>query len=149
VGSALEAAADVGVLVEEAKAVYHGHFAEWLREHVPSLSVEQAEAYHGVHRVRKRRECLNADHRQMKLLGIIGDDDLEDQGGSSTAQRAGHGRWVKWASHVVQHFREVEEKKPIEQWEDFERKALIDILEPIHKIWERASMRNVRTSKQS
>jgi hypothetical protein len=45
---------------------------------------------------------------------------------------------VKWVGHVVHHFRETEEAKPIEEWEPFERKSLADQLEPLVKLWGRA-----------
>ena len=142
---ALVSAANVGVLVEEAKSVHHRGFHQWLRENVPSLPVEQAEAYHGIHKVRKHRQALEIDHRQLKLIGIIGDEGLSEQGGSSTAQRADHSRWVKWTGHVVSHFREVEQSRPLEMWEPFELASLTDTLEPIVKLWERA--RGVKVSK--
>lgn len=143
---ALGRAADVGLLVEQAKSVHHGRFPQWLRENVPSLPVEQAEAYFGIHRVRKKRQSLEIDHRQLKLIGIIGDDGLEEQGGSSTAQRADHSRWVKWAGHVVAYFREAEAKRPLSQWEEFERRALADQLDPIVRLWERAKGLDIRKS---
>lgn len=138
IDAALHAAADVGLLIEKAKDTYHGRLNEWLREHVPGLTPEQADVYHGIHKVRKRRECLEADTRQLKLIGIIGDDELASEGGHSTGQRAGGDRWIKWTGHIVQHFREVDTKRPIEQWESFERKALADTLEPMVALYKRA-----------
>jgi hypothetical protein len=135
---ALNAAADVGTLIDKAKDQYHGRLHEWLREHVPNLTPEQADVYHGIHKVRQRRECLEADTRQLKLIGIIGEDELASEGGQSTGQRAGGDRWIKWTAHIVQHFREVDTKRPIEQWESFERKALADTLEPMVALYKRA-----------
>jgi hypothetical protein len=135
---ALNAAADVGVLIDTAKTQYHGRLNQWLRQHVPGLTPEQADVYHGIHKVRKRRECLEADTRQLKLIGIIGDDELASEGGQSTGQRAGGDRWIKWTGHIVQHFREVDTKRPIEQWESFERKALADTLQPMVDLYRRA-----------
>lgn len=138
IDSALNAAADVGTLIEKAKEHYHGRLHEWLRQYVPTLPVEQADVYLGIHKVRKRRECLEADTRQLKLIGIIGDDELASEGGQSTGQRAGGDRWIKWTGHIVQHFREVDTKRPIEQWESFERKALADTLQPMVDLYRRA-----------
>ena len=138
IDKALNAAADVGTLIDKAKDHYHGRLHEWLREHVPTLPVEQADVYLGIHKVRKRRECLEADTRQLKLIGIIGDDDLASEGGKSTGQRADSGRWIKWKSHIVQEFRERDEIKPIEQWESYERKAWQDELRDIALIFKRA-----------
>jgi hypothetical protein len=135
---ALNAAADVGTLIDKAKDQYHGRLHEWLREHVPTLPVEQADVYLGIHKVRKRRECLEADTRQLKLIGIIGDDDLVSEGGTSKGQRADSGRWIKWTGHIVQHFREVDSTRPIESWDDFERKALADTLQPMVDLYKRA-----------
>jgi hypothetical protein len=135
---ALNAAADVGLLIEEAKSLYHARLHEWLREHVPTLPVEQADIYHGIHKVRKKRDCLEADTRQLKLIGIIGDDDLADNGGTSKGQKAGGDRWIKWTGHVLHYFREVDATRPIERWEDYERKALADTLEPLVKLYKRA-----------
>jgi hypothetical protein len=135
---ALERAADVGLLVEEAKSVHHAGFHEWLRAHVPTLSKEQAEIYFGVHRVRKKRQTLEIDHRQLKLIGIIGDEDLGEDG-SRTAQRADSTRWVKWAGHVASHLREVD----IAKLQDFERKAMADQLKPIVEAWGRLCGRTV------
>lgn len=138
IDTALNAAADVGTLIEKAKEQYHSKLAEWLREHVPSLQVEQAYVYLGIHKVRKRRECLEADTRQLKLIGIIGDDDLANEGGKSTGQRADSGRWIKWTGHIVQHFREVDSTRPIETWDDFERRAIADTLRPMVDLFKRA-----------
>jgi len=138
IGKAIKAAADVGTLIDKAKDQYRGMLHDWIREHVPSLTPEQADVYHGIHRVRQRRECLEADTRQLKLIGIIGDDELPSQGGSSTSIRAGGSRWIKWAGHIAQHFREVDSSRPIETWESFERKALADTLEPMVALYKRA-----------
>lgn len=138
IDNALNAAADVGTLIEKAKEHYHGRLHEWLREYVPTLPVEQADVYLGIHKVRKRRECLEADTRQLKLIGIIGDDEVATHGGTSTAQRADGGRWIKWAGHIAQHFREVDSTRPIETWESFERKALADTLQPMVDLYRRA-----------
>lgn len=135
---ALNAAADVGTLIDKAKDHYHGRLHEWLREHVPTLPVDQADIYLGIHKVRQRRDCLEADSRQLKLIGIIGDDEVAPAGGSSVGQRADGGRWIKWAGHIAQHFREVDETRPIETWESFERKALADTLEPMVALYKRA-----------
>jgi len=135
---ALNAAADVGTLIDKAKDQYHGRLHEWLREHVPTLPVDQADVYLGIHKVRQRRDCLEADSRQLKLIGIIGDDEVAPAGGSSVGQRADGGRWIKWAGHIAQHFREVDETRPIETWESFERKALADTLEPMVSLYKRA-----------
>lgn len=135
---ALEKAADVGLLVEEAKSIHHGGFHEWLRENVPTLTTQQAEVYFGVHRVRKKRQTLEIDHRQLKLIGIIGDEDINETG-SSTAQRADSTRWVKWTGHVVAHFREVD----VAKLQDFERKAIADQLKPLVEVWGRLSGRSV------
>lgn len=135
---ALNAAADVGTLIDKAKDQYHGRLHEWLREYVPTLPVEQAEIYLGIHKVRKRRECLEPDSRQLKLIGIIGDDSLADTGGSSSGQRADGSRWIKWIGHTVHHFRELDQTRPIEQWEDFERKAVADTLRPMVDLYKRA-----------
>ena len=138
IDAALHAAADVGLLIEKARDTYHGRLNEWLREHVPGLTPEQADVYHGIHKVRKRRECLEADTRQLKLIGIIGDDELTSEGGHSTGQRAGGDRWIKWKSHIVQEFRERDSIKPIEQWESYERKAWQDELRDVALIYKRA-----------
>ena len=138
IDKALNAAADVGTLIDKAKDIVHGGLHEWLRANVPSLPVEQAEVYYGIHKVRKRRECLEADSRQLKLIGIIGDDELGEHGGTSKGQRAGGERWIKWTGHIVQYFREVDNTRPIEQWESFERKALADTLEPMVALYKRA-----------
>ena len=138
IDKALHAAADVGTLIDKAKDQYHGRLHEWLRQYVPTLPVDQADIYLGIHKVRQRRECLEADSRQLKLIGIIGDDDLSSNGGASTGQRAGGDRWIKWTGHIVQHFREVDSSRPIETWESFERKALADTLEPMVALYKRA-----------
>jgi hypothetical protein len=138
IDKALHAAADVGTLIDKARDKYHGRLHEWLREHVPGLTPEQADVYHGIHKVRQRRECLEADTRQLKLIGIIGDDELASNGGASTGQRAGGDRWIKWTGHIVQYFREVDSTRPIEQWESFERKALADTLQPMVDLYKRA-----------
>jgi hypothetical protein len=138
IDAALHAAADVGLLIEKAKDTYHGRLNEWLREHVPGLTPEQADVYHGIHKVRKRRECLEADSRQLKLIGIIGDEDISENGGTSTGQKADGSRWIKWAGHIAHHFRGLDSTRPIEQWESFERKALADTLEPMVALYKRA-----------
>jgi len=135
---ALNAAADVGTLIDKAKDQYHNKLQEWLREHVPSLTTEQADVYHGIHRVRLKRECLEADTRQLRLIGIIGDDEVADNGGHSTGQKADGSRWIKWAGHIAQHFRGLDSTRPIETWESFERKALADTLEPMVALYKRA-----------
>lgn len=135
---ALNAAADVGTLIDKAKDQYHGRLHEWLRKHVPTLPVDQADVYLGIHKVRQRRDCLEADSRQLKLIGIIGDDEVAPAGGASVGQRADGCRWIKWAGHIAQHFREVDETRPIETWESFERKALADTLEPMVALYKRA-----------
>lgn len=135
---ALEKAADVGLLVEEAKSIHHGGFHEWLRVNVPTLTTQQADVYFGVHRVRKKRETLEIDHRQLKLIGIIGDEHHGEHG-SSTAQRADSTRWVKWTGHVVAHFREVDTTK----LQDFEKRAIADQLKPLVEVWGRMSGRTV------
>ena len=135
---ALNAAADVGTLIDKAKDQYHGRLHEWLREHVPTLPVDQADVYLGIHKVRQRRDCLEADSRQLKLIGIIGDDEVSPSGGSSVGQRADGGRWIKWKSHIVQEFRERDAIKPIEQWESYERKAWQDELRDVAVIFKRA-----------
>ena len=135
---ALNAAADVGTLIDKAKDRYHGRLHEWLREHVPSLMVEQADVYLGIHNRRLKRQVFEADSAQLKLIGVLGDEEINTSGGSSTAQRADGGRWIKWAGHIAQHFREVDETRPIETWESFERKALADTLEPMVALYKRA-----------
>ena len=135
---ALNAAADVGTLIDKAKDQYHGRLHEWLREYVPGLTPEQADVYHGIHKVRQKRECLEADTRQLKLIGIIGDDEVSDSGGSSLGQKADGSRWIKWAGHIAQHFRGLDSTRPIEIWESFERKALADTLEPMVALYKRA-----------
>ena len=135
---ALNAAADVGTLIDKAKDIVHGGLNEWLRANVPTLPIEQAEVYYGIHKVRKRRECLEADSRQLKLIGIIGDESVAENGGTSKGQRAGGDRWIKWAGHIAEHFREVDSTRPIEQWESFERRALADTLEPMVALYKRA-----------
>lgn len=138
IDKALNAAADVGTLIDKAKDQYHGRLHEWLREHVPGLTPEQADVYHGIHKVRQKRECLEADTRQLKLIGIIGDDEVSDNGGSSLGQKADGSRWIKWAGHIAQHFRGLDSTRPIETWESFERKALADTLEPMVALYKRA-----------
>ena len=138
IDKALNAAADVGTLIDKAKDQYHGRLHEWLREHVPGLTPEQADVYHGIHKVRQKRECLEADTRQLKLIGIIGDDEVSDSGGSSSGQKADGSRWIKWAGHIAQHFRGLDSTRPIETWESFERKALADTLEPMVALYKRA-----------
>jgi RNA processing factor Prp31 len=138
IDKALNAAADVGTLIDKAKDQYHGKLHEWLRQHVPGLTPEQADVYHGIHKVRQRRECLEADTRQLKLIGIIGDDEVADSGGHSTGQKADGSRWIKWAGHIAQHFRGLDSTRPIETWESFERKALADTLEPMVALYKRA-----------
>ena len=138
IDKALNAAADVGTLIDKAKDQYHGRLHEWLRQHVPTLPVDQADVYLGIHKVRQRRDCLEADSRQLKLIGIIGDDEVAPSGGSSVGQRADGGRWIKWKSHIVQEFRERDAIKPIEQWESYERKAWQDELRDVAVIFKRA-----------
>jgi RNA processing factor Prp31 len=138
IDKALHAAADVGTLIDKARDRYHGRLHEWLREHVPGLTPEQADVYHGIHKVRQRRECLEADTRQLKLIGIIGDDELASTGGHSTGQRADGSRAIKWLSHAEQHYRELDAVRPIETWEIFERKALADTLAPMVALYKRA-----------
>lgn len=138
IGRALHAAADVGLLVEEAKDKYHGKLHEWLRQYVPTLPVEQAEIYRGIHKVRQRRECPSIDTRQLKLIGIIGDGDLAEQGGTSTGQRADGSRAIKWLSHAQQYYRELDAVRRIETWESYERKALANTLLPIVALFKRA-----------
>jgi len=113
VGHALHAAADVGLLIDKAKDIYKHRLHEWLREQVKGITVEEADAYLGLHKVRSKRTCLEIDSRQLKLIGITGDDETHQQG-SSTGERAGGNRWIKWTSHIVQHFREVDSTRPIE-----------------------------------
>jgi len=126
-----------GVLVDEAAGLFKGNMHQWLRENVPSLPVEQAERYRGIYKVRRKRECLEADTRQLRLIGVLGDSDTEE-GASSTAQRAGGERWIKWLGHVDHWFKEVEATRPIEQWESFERKALTETLKPMVALFKRA-----------
>lgn len=135
---ALNKAADVGQLIEKAKELYHAGLHDWLREHVPTLPVQQAEVYHGIHKVRKKREYIEADTRQLKLIGIIGDDELVEQGGTNKGQRSGGDRWVKWAGHIVHHFKDIEADRPITQWEAYERNALVDALAPIVELHNKA-----------
>jgi hypothetical protein len=134
---ALNAAADVGTLIDKAKDQYHGKLHEWLRQHVPSLTPEQADVYHGIHKVRQKRECLEADTRQLKLIGIIGDDEVADNGGHSTGQKADGTRVIKWAGHIVYQARLLDAARPIETWQPFERKAWADMLEPIVALYKR------------
>jgi len=141
IDKALNAAADVGTLIDKAKDQYHGRLHEWLREHVPGLKPEQADVYLGIHRVRQKRECLEADTRQLKLIGIIGDEEVADSGGSRSGQKADGTRWIKWAGHIAQHFRGLDSTRPIETWESFERKALADTLEPMVSLYKRAGGR--------
>ena len=136
--AALEAAAAVGILIDKAKEQYKARFHEWIRQQVPTLSVVQAENYHSLFKLRRRRTCLAADPRQLKWGNMLGDEDLESEGGNSKGQRADSGRWIKWAGHIAQHFREVDSTRPIETWESFERKALADTLEPMVALYKRA-----------
>ena len=138
VDGALNAAADTGTLIEKAKDQYHSRLQEWLRENVPSLTAEQAGVYYGIHRRRLKRQVFEADSAQLKLIGVIGDEAVGESGGNSSGQRADGGRWIKWAGHIAQHFREVDETRPIETWESFERKALADTLEPMVALYKRA-----------
>ena len=138
IDAALHAAANVGILIDKARDQHRGRLHEWLREYVPTLPPEQADIYYGIHKVRQRRECLEADSRQLKLIGIIGDPSVIEDGGSSTTARANGSKWVKWASHIVLHFKEVDKARPIETWEGFERNALVDTLEPMVALWKRA-----------
>jgi hypothetical protein len=138
IDKALNAAADVGTLIDKAKDQYHGRLHEWLREHVPGLTPEQADVYHGIHRRRLKRQVFEADNAQLKLIGVLGDDDIASQGGSSTGQKADGTRWIKWAGHIAQHFRGLDSTRPIETWESFERKALADTLEPMVALYKRA-----------
>ena len=135
---ARDIAADCGILLEKVVEQHKGFAKEWLRQHVPTLPIEQAKVYLGLCKVRRERINSLVDTRQMKLLGITGDDDLASEGGQSTGQRAGGDRWIKWTGHIVQHFREVDTKRPIEQWESFERKALADTLQPMVDLYRRA-----------
>lgn len=135
--NALHIAADAGMLIGKAFEQYKGATKDWLRRYVPTLPIEQAEVYVGIHKVRAKRQFIEADTRQLKLLGITGEDD-PDHEARHTAQRAGGDRWVKWTGHIVHYFREVEETKPIEQWESFERKALADQLKPLVELYVRA-----------
>lgn len=139
IDAALNKAADAGQLIEKARELYHGGLHDWLREHVPTLPVQQAEIYHGIHKVRKKRDYIEADTRQLKLIGIIGDEDLAEHGGTNKGQRSGGDRWVKWAGHIVHHFKDIEAERPIEKWETFERNALVDALAPIVELWVKAN----------
>ena len=136
IDKALNAAADVGTLIDKAKDHYHGRLHEWLRRHVPTLPVDQADVYLGIHKVRQRRDCLEADTRQLKLIGLLGEDQLGE--GPIKSVRSDGSRWIKWAGHIAQHFREVDSTRPIETWESFERKALADTLEPMVALYKRA-----------
>jgi hypothetical protein len=134
---ALMLAADTGMLIHKASEQYKGATKEWIRQYVPTLSIEQAEIYLGIHKVRTKRQFIEADTRQLKLLGITGEDE-EDDSARHTAQRANGNRWVKWASHIVYSFRTLEQERPIKQWEAFERKAVVDQLEPVVEIYLKA-----------
>lgn len=140
IGEALEKAADVGLLVAEAADTYKGRLNQWLRDNVQGLTVEQAEVYRGIHNVRKKRECLLADTRQLKLIGIIGIDEQDQDSNTASAQstRAGRDHWLKWTAHVAHHFAEMDKTRPIEQLEEFERKSIALQLEPIVKLYMRA-----------
>jgi hypothetical protein len=135
--TAITKAEAAGVLVDEAAGLYKSGMHQWLRENVPNLSVEQAERYRGIYKVRSKRDCLEADTRQLRLIGILGDSDTEE-GASSTAQRASGDRWIKWVGHVSHYFKEVETTRPIEQWEAFERRALAEQLKPIVALYKKA-----------
>jgi hypothetical protein len=135
---ARDIAADCGILLEKVMEQHKGFAKEWLRQHVPTLPIEQAKVYLGLCKVRRERINSHVDTRQMKLLGITGDDELASEGGHSTGQRAGGDRWIKWKSHIVQEFRERDSIKPIEQWESYERKAWQDELRDVALIYKRA-----------
>ena len=135
---ALTVASQARENIDKAKDRYHNRLHEWLRQYVPSLPVEQADVYLGIHNRRLKRQVFEADSAQLKLIGVLGDEEVNTSGGSSTAQRADGGRWIKWAGHIAQHFREVDETRPIEIWESFERKALADTLEPMVALYKRA-----------
>jgi hypothetical protein len=129
--AALTSAADCGLLLEKVVEQHKGFAKEWLRQHVPTLPVEQAKVYLGLCKVRRERGSNLVDTRQLKLLGITGDEDREE-GSSHTAQRAGGNRWVKWLGHTVHEFREMDKVRPIETWSEFERAAARDqILETV------------------
>jgi len=138
IDAALHAAADVGVLIDKAKETYKGRLHDWLRHYVPTLPVAQADIYYGIHKVRSKRECMEADTRQLKLLGITGEAEAGGQVEQAGTQRADGSKWVKWTSHIVQHFREVEESRRLEDWESYERRALADTLLPIVALFKRA-----------
>ena len=135
--TALTSAADCGLLLEKVVEQHKGFAKEWLRQHVPTLPVEQAKVYIGLCKVRRERGSNLVDTRQLKLLGITGEEDSEDSS-SHTAQRAGGDRWVKWVGHTVHQFRDMEQVRPIETWQPFERAAVADQLRPIVEIYKRA-----------
>lgn len=134
---AVDKCCNVGLLLEGAKQQYKSRYEEWCRLALNFMSKEQHDTYLTVVKVRRTRTAIYLDPRQLKLMGVLGDDSVEEHGGTSTGQRSDGSRAIKWLSHVEQHIRELDAQRPIETWEPFERKAWADMLTPMVALFKR------------
>jgi hypothetical protein len=131
---AMQAAVACGGHINSIKGMGPGRKIAWLRDNVPDINPERAKAYMTLEKVARKRESQSIDHRQLILLGVVGEQRRDSI--QSRFPKINAGKWIRAVADIVSHFRDAFEKTPLEDWPEYERESVARQLKPIAEIYE-------------
>ena len=129
---ALSHAVQAGRYIEQAQGITKGQTLAWLRDNVPDLTPQRAKAYLSLFHTAEARNESIVDHRQLILLGVIDQRQVDPQ---PAATRTNPDKWVRWVGGVAGHIRGMIQSRPLTDWEREEREAVADQLKPIVELY--------------
>ena len=130
--SALHHAVQAGRYIEQAQGITKGQTLAWLRDNVPDLTPQRAKAYLSLFHTAEARNESIVDHRQLILLGVIDQRQVDPQ---PAATRGNPDKWVRWVGGVAGHIRGMIQSRPLTDWEREEREAVADQLKPLVELY--------------
>mgnify|MGYP003658968749 FL=1 len=132
-GEAMQAAVNTGAYLQDSKRFHKGRATAWLRDNVPDVTHEQVKAYLSIYKTSEGRKAIEIDHRQLLLLGVI--DQREMEATKRTSSQVGDIKWADAAANITGWFNKTSITKPLEQWTEGERGAVKLQLKPVVDIF--------------
>lgn len=129
---ALSHAVQAGRYIEQAQGITKGQALAWLRDNVPGLTPQRAKAYLSLFHTAEARTESIVDHRQLILLGVIDQREVDPQ---PAATRGKADKWVGWVGGIAGHIRGMIQSRPLADWQQEEREAVADQLKPIVELY--------------
>jgi|TARA_R110000824_G_C15061316_1_gene662426 hypothetical protein len=132
-GEAMQAAVNTGAYLQDSKKFHKGQAAAWLRDNVPDVTHEQVKAYLSIYKTSEERKAVEVDHRQLLLLGVI--DQKEMEATKRTSSQVEDTKWADWAANITGWWNKTRITKPLNQWTEGERGMVKQQLKPVVDIF--------------